>query len=1428
MKEAIEENKKNITNIEEEKEKEKASEKYVRINNIEKFIQRPSLINEKSIEQVLGIIKDNLNEKNYSFFSLTNIAQNLIKSYIESNLDEDEKGDFLYYEVFERLKELSYMGREYLFPIYEYFSEVLHTLKKQGEEFKIQDSKLLKFYKVYRIWKLLYTQSVKTIKIILEAEKGIKDKEIIKVSFKSKIKIDLNINVKWLQIKTKVTDKILLAPKKNIFKYVGKLALMTIIISRNFIGMVFTDRNGKFIYEEKIDVIFNDIEKIVLLENFYGEINIEIEREGKNETVDIMLKEKRIGNFNISFEGYYLNFQDANFDLIDSLGGLKQLIPFVFLINEIYRNKNIRTIGKEDKTEFLKLFIMDILDILCRYCQKYYLNHKSIKKDGTKYEKLQKKFKKYTLFAFYLMFHIDYELLPKVNSKKPEEKIIYYAKEIVIGFMGKFELDFGLKLISEYLAGKNKDSFLEKIKAEQFKNQFVQNFQPNEYHNLSQIYRHFMKELFIYNRYWSKKELFFGDNQNNKLKYKQLFYYTRNYQKPFLYPVLEFDRNYPKYKDIKIKDDKNDPVLNEIKDDEDNAFLHKKELLVNYNFDLDENEITEEILNLNKMILRKEENQNNQIQCCLIKLMYHVKGKMTIYKNNEDTNSYLKPERPNDNNEFEINFIADSDNTGNVCSYVEKRYLNSDDYQQLEEKEANLCCGSEFTCFEKEYNKRLSIKSKNIMFAIVRNYCRKTSGIEIFTYKPYKSYFFNFKDIIDINDIKNEEINKLIKEFNDSKSFKLINIINEGNKCINTLYYNIYYIPLLTPFILHNNINIKGMSQFYNNYDLLVMINLLSNRSFKDLLQYPVFPMLYLQLDSSKKQIENKKKIKRDLSKHVGLQEIEMSKNRTDKFLEKLNYIDEMDGMDEDEIQANYILGTFYSTNFYVVNFLMRVLPFPFIYWKIQGNKMDSPDRLFISIKKMVEANTTLPGDLREFIPEMYYFPDLFMNKNEINFGESISGKINDLLINDINEDEDNITQYQFLTQLKDELESSSHELKSWIELIFGNKSKIYRDKKKKIKINYYQENTLNTPSIEEQKRILINSKGDGSEIKEMIETLKSLKTKNNASEVKISEESKKENENENEEKEKIKEKIEGKLNSIQTELMFLKVNDFGNFPIQIFNTKINDIYEKNQLDLTIFRYNRTIFENEHKSFNNLSPGMCFEYKTSDMINVYYYSILSKKRKAFNPKFEEKLEHYYKNFLKHIMPDSVSEQLVKNTNVSFQGFDFGEVKIVIDGTEKKEKILTDHYGKIKYIDYNKRLNMFISYSLDGFMNIYTFPTCKLVRVIKVNTFSNKELEMVVLASNPFPMIFAYDLEQIYTLTINGDLIMKKRKDDFISEGNEKIIPIIDKEFGINNDCIAITQQSNFNYNMKKKIESYKILELPSLEEKNSFILSETN
>ena len=138
------------------------------------------------------------------------------------------------------------------------------------------------------------------------------------------------------------------------------------------------------------------------------------------------------------------------------------------------------------------------------------------------------------------------------------------------------------------------------------------------------------------------------------------------------------------------------------------------------------------------------------------------------------------------------------------------------------------------------------------------------------------------------------------------------------------------------------------------------------------------------------------------------------------------------------------------------------------------------------------------------------------------------------------------------------------------------------------------------------------------------------------------------------------------------------------------------------------------------------------------------------------------------------------------------------------------KKLTDHNKQIKYIDYNPRLNLFLSYSLDGFINIYTFPKCKLVRAIKVFNFTNSKeiLEKVVLVSYPFPMIFTYDKNNMYTLTLNGVLINKKT----INEKDMIISPCIDKNFGLIQDCIFMEKRNKEN---KTKIIRFKI-SLPSL------------
>ena len=135
------------------------------------------------------------------------------------------------------------------------------------------------------------------------------------------------------------------------------------------------------------------------------------------------------------------------------------------------------------------------------------------------------------------------------------------------------------------------------------------------------------------------------------------------------------------------------------------------------------------------------------------------------------------------------------------------------------------------------------------------------------------------------------------------------------------------------------------------------------------------------------------------------------------------------------------------------------------------------------------------------------------------------------------------------------------------------------------------------------------------------------------------------------------------------------------------------------------------------------------------------------------------------------------------------------------------KKLLDHNKKIKYIDCNPRLNLFLSYSLDGFINIYTFPKCKLVSVINIYNYIKEDepLIKVALISNPFPMIFCYNITNMFVFTINGELINKKEKDKF-----SKLYPCIDKSLGLIKDNIKVKKR------ITDKIISDSEIDLPFL------------
>ena len=130
-----------------------------------------------------------------------------------------------------------------------------------------------------------------------------------------------------------------------------------------------------------------------------------------------------------------------------------------------------------------------------------------------------------------------------------------------------------------------------------------------------------------------------------------------------------------------------------------------------------------------------------------------------------------------------------------------------------------------------------------------------------------------------------------------------------------------------------------------------------------------------------------------------------------------------------------------------------------------------------------------------------------------------------------------------------------------------------------------------------------------------------------------------------------------------------------------------------------------------------------------------------------------------------------------------------KIEIIINNNLESE--IYENIEEIVYLDYNKRLNMFIISSNDGYLYLYILPG-KLINVIKHPT-KNHFFNYVFLSSNPFPSIIAFDKidNTFYSYSINGNFIYQKDlfqiinlKDD---NSNINICPIFDMENGIYKD-----------------------------------------
>ena len=202
------------------------------------------------------------------------------------------------------------------------------------------------------------------------------------------------------------------------------------------------------------------------------------------------------------------------------------------------------------------------------------------------------------------------------------------------------------------------------------------------------------------------------------------------------------------------------------------------------------------------------------------------------------------------------------------------------------------------------------------------------------------------------------------------------------------------------------------------NFSYLMLINILSGRSFNDLNQYPVFPWVLSDYTSDKIDL-NDPNVYRDLSKPIGA----MSP-------ERLNHLKErMDG------DANYLYSSLYSNSATVIGYLIRVEPFTSLHIELQSGKFDLTDRLFLSIPKAWDSVMTATMDFRELIPEMFYLPELLENRNGFDLGYE-GGDV------ELPAWANSPEEFIHIHRLALESDYVTEHLPEWIDLIFGINSR--------------------------------------------------------------------------------------------------------------------------------------------------------------------------------------------------------------------------------------------------------------------------------------------------------------------------------------------------------------------------------------------------
>ena len=933
------------------------------------------------------------------------------------------------------------------------------------------------------------------------------------------------------------------------------------------------------------------------------------------------------------------------------------------------------------------------------------------------------------------------------------------------------------------------------------------------------IYKSFKKQSFSWLGYWSERKLFFENT--DKLKQKLVNHYSRNLMKPIITPILDITYYLPEFSGFNPSLLFNPPKKNEkakksnfklsmdidkiLKTSEQsqskniNSKGKASEIKENYQRDIYKKsnpDLAKSFLKIsNHLDFGKEEefffiekgeksdNKNSEnikknkkyFLSCLVKASHHIKGVCFIDEN-------------------KINFkVFLNQKTGNAMSGVEIGFTNQDDDY---DKERKTCYGSYFVCHPKDKDLyKISINYNDIKWLFRRRYYYKNSGLEVFTISN-KSFYFNFK----YEEDREIVINRILSKLKDC--VKIVDDLQENKDIFdNVIGYNNF------PYI--NNKKVKKKTKLsrkieawkeweMTNFELIMWLNIFGNRSFSDISQYPVFPWLITNYEdpiveepasnegneednnNHKEEISDLVKIPlskyRDLSEPMGMLEVsEDGKTRKKLYLETFRNLKK----ENDPYMIAYMYGSNYSNPTYVCNYMTRIFPYTHIGIELQGDKFDDPNRLFTSVKSSFKSATTQKADVRELIPEFFYLPEMFINLNDLDMGVKDNGtKVGDVVTPCDN------NPYEFTLLMRNILENDtiSYNIQKWIDLIFGYKNKgkeaeyannvftnssyqegvdLKKVEDKELFLRYAEFGLIPNQimSKECEKKLKREEKIKGREITDIKAKLTNIECKppNTENPLYVIKN--------NDLVIKLEAFEEGKIVLLLNNFIYIEKKISYSMFDKIYSeeitnyVKLNDVDTKNISNIDNSINNMSEFYSE-KSCNNKCIKFFNRGKSIIMGGFYdgklmVYSIENKKNNyELNPFLEEK--------------PILSVEIDREEKYLFLGNSIGNLCIYqMEQDPKNWKIIkfkNDQISPISHIYCNNDLNLWSSTTIDGYINIYTLPLCKLIRCIKVST---KKCSYAFLSSSPLPSVIVINDEEnnseLFVYSINGKFMFKQQE-----------------------------------------------------------------